>query len=486
MRKNFLEKGQIVIIAFLTLVMLLILGSYFLTFTLTESKISQSQVVGTKIYYLAEAGINEAIWKLKNDDTTSDGDPAWKSDFIDPNKNPYPDGTYWSATFSKTNVLGGSYAMAVQNTARGRGKITAVATTTFSGEKVAQRVVKTTVFRGLAGPTQDGAVFSGGSSENIDINFTYLKVDKGNLFCNNNLNISGGSIINVYDDPGSPETLEGQVLIVQNLAIKDTSQIATSTAICAKNECTERCQGYVPGSESCRPAPISVPLVDFDSESPNSFKSRAQAAQDAGQCQVLCQKSEQSQYQCSNQCVFTATEFDDRLWEVGQEGNLTLNNAVTYITGSIGLKGGRHLIVNGAMVADDNISIGESYSWTRQGEKQEGFSQITINQPTPTTPSGLLAKRKINFGLYSSFQDINIVGVIYANDETKLISVQKSFNVLGGIIARKLSFTSLWQWLNITLDNEKILYGLGYKIDDTPINPVYSPVIMVEHWEESY
>lgn len=486
MRKNFSEKGQIAIIAFLTLIILLILGSYFLTFTLTESKISQSQVVGTKIYYLAEAGINEAIWKLKNDDTTLDGDPAWKSDFIDPNKNPYPGGTYWSATFSKTNVLGGSYTMVVQNTARGRGEITATATTTFSGGKVAQRVVKTTVFRGLAGPTQDGAVFSGGSSENFDINFTYLKVDKGNLFCNNNLNVSGGSQIKVYDNPATPDVLEGQVLVAQNLAIKDNSQIATSTAICAENECTERCQGYLPGSESCPPASISVPLVDFDSESPNSFKSRAKATQNAGQCQVLCQKSGQSQYQCSNKCVFTATEFDDLLWEVGQGGNLTLNNAVTYITGSIELKGGRSLIVNGALAADDNISIGESYSWTRQGKKQEGLSQIIINQPTSTTPSGILTKRKMNFGPYSSFQDINIAGVIYANDETKLISMPKSFNVLGGIIARKLSFTSLWQWLNVTLDNEKILYGLGYKIDDTLINPVYSPVIMIEHWEESY
>lgn len=486
MRKNFLEEGQIVIIAFLTLIILLILGSYFLTFTLTESKISQSQVVGTKIYYLAEAGINEAIWKLKNDDTTSDGDPAWKSDFIDPSKNPYPDGTYWSATFSKTNVLGGSYTATVQNTVRGRGKVTAIATTTFSGGKVAQRVVKTTVFRGLAGPTQDGAVFSGGTSENIDINSTYLRIYNGNLFSNHNLDIKGGSIVEVYDNPDTPSVLEGQVLVNGNILLKD-STLNNCEVKCAKNECVQ-CPNNIRNKKckNCPPDSVSVPLIDFDSESSYSFKSRAQAAQNAGQCQVLCQKSGQSQYQCSNKCVFTVAEFDDLLWEVGQGGNLTLNNAVTYTTGSIELKGGRHLIINGALVADDNISIGESYFWTRQGKKQEGFSQITINQPTPTTPSGLLTKRKINFGLYSSFQDINIVGVIYANDETKLISVPKSFNVLGGIIARKLSFTSIWQWLNITLDNEKILYGLGYKIDSTPINPVYSPVIMVEHWEESY
>ena len=92
------QKGVIIIIASLTLGILLLLGIYFLSFTITESKISESQKVATKTYYLAEAGINEAIWKLDNDTITTDGDDAWKSDFVDKDKNSYPN--YWTDTFN--------------------------------------------------------------------------------------------------------------------------------------------------------------------------------------------------------------------------------------------------------------------------------------------------------------------------------------------------------------------------------------------------
>ena len=74
MRNNFQEKGVILVITFLILGVLLTLGSYFLTFALIESRISQSQVIATQTYYLAEAGINEAIWKIKND-------PTWMANF---------------------------------------------------------------------------------------------------------------------------------------------------------------------------------------------------------------------------------------------------------------------------------------------------------------------------------------------------------------------------------------------------------------------
>ena len=50
-KKN--QTGVIVIIASLSLAVLLLLGSYFLAFSLTESKIAKSQDVATKTYYLS-------------------------------------------------------------------------------------------------------------------------------------------------------------------------------------------------------------------------------------------------------------------------------------------------------------------------------------------------------------------------------------------------------------------------------------------------
>lgn len=474
------SKGTILLITFLILGVLFILGTYFLTFTLTESRISKSQEAGAKTYYLAEAGINEAIWKLKNDNTTADGDAAWSDDFIDPAKNPDGEGNYWSASFSRS-LAQGSYTVTIQNSALAKGEIISISTVSFPKGGAAQRVIKTTVFKALASLTEDSAIFSGGTSENIDIKFSNLRIYDGNLFSNHNLDIKWWSTVEVYDNPGTAE-LEGKVLVAGNLIVSaDSTLTATSDAICAKNSCATNCDGYPPADTGCPPDSDSLPLVDFDSVSQYSFKTRAQNVQDLGGCEVLC-----NGILCDNRCVFSESDFEDLLWQVGQDGTLTLNSEITYITGDIELRGGCRLVVNGVLVADDNIYIGEKYSWTRGGQTHSGLSWVTINRPTNQSPSGILTKRKIKFGPYSSFQAIDITGVIYANDAMSIESVPESFNVVGGVIARKISLSSVWQWLNITLDNDIIWYGLGYKINGDIIEPSFSPIITIDHWEESY
>lgn len=259
-KKNW-QKGTVVIITFLILVILLLLGSYFLTFVLTETRISKSQEAGTQTYYLAEAGVNEAIWKLKND-------PSWASDFVDPNKNPYPDGTYWEDEF--THSFGdGSYRVTIQNSACGRGEVISTATLPLPGEKATQRVVKTMVFKALGSPTGDNAIFTGGSSENVEITSSQITIYDGNLYCGNILDIKKDSIVEVCDNPATeddPETeeiienLEGQVLVASNLSIK--SSILTAEAVCADNVCDyEKCALI---GTACPPEDIGgLPVVDF-------------------------------------------------------------------------------------------------------------------------------------------------------------------------------------------------------------------------------
>ena len=492
------KKGVISIIAFLTLGVLTLLSIYFLSFTLIESRISRSQEAATKTYYLAEAAINEAIWKLKNDNSTTDGDDAWAICFVTSTA-PCLDCTDWSDTIViDTDFLipNSSTTVTIQNSQCARGEISATSTITLPDGKITQRVIKTSVFKSLASPTSDSAVVSGGASENIDLDYSKLRV-YGSFFSNHNLNLKGESTLEV-----NPAGLaEGRVLAV-GIYNQSANSTVSSTAICAENICNststcgctdfdtfEKCE-----INSCPPRPLSTPIVDFDSSSENSFKSRAQLAEDGGQCQHLCNDTT-----CfcngdpcpeANKCVLTDSELENLLWAAGEGGTLTLNSTsspgIVYVEGAIEIRGARHLIVNGTLVADDNITIGERNGWVRGGEQHQGPSQISIRRPTATTTSGLLTKRKINFGQYSSFEDISVVGVIYANDEIRLTSIPNTMNVTGGIVARKLSLTSIWQWLNIHLDNDIILYGLGYIIDGKSVDPEYSPIITIEHWEESY
>src|SRR3989344_7367764 len=109
--KNFGQKCVIVVIAFLALGILLLLSSYLLSFTTVESKTAASQGVSVKTYYLAEAGIQEAIWKLKND-------PTWRDNFMEE-----PTCQAWQASFTRNYLPDTTTIVTIQNLQCARGEI---------------------------------------------------------------------------------------------------------------------------------------------------------------------------------------------------------------------------------------------------------------------------------------------------------------------------------------------------------------------------
>ncbi len=466
MRKN--EKGTIVIISSIVVGILMILSVYFLSSTVTETKISNSIESAQTAYYLAEAGINEGIWKLNNDLT-------WNENFISESLNPDINGNYWEDSFSR-EIGAGFYSVTIKNSSRGKGELTAISEVPFLG-KNARREIKVTIFRGLESPTEDASVFSGGHGANIIINHSNLVVTDGNLFSNHNLILSGDTDLAVYDNPNS-EKLEGKVLSTQNINVSGNSQISEYTEICSRNICTEECQ-------NCPPESIPVPMVDFDSESEYSFFSRAQSSQNNNQCSIFCDTAEDF-YQCSDSCVFNSNQFEDLLWEVGEGGTLIVENEVTYVTGNLELKGGKNLIIDGILVSDGNIEIGDKYSWNNKGDKREGFSNIEIVVSDEENPSGLLSKRNIRFGNYSLTNDSEIKGVIYAGDSIEMVGVPHKLKIIGAVISRRVFFSTIWEEMEVVLDNDRIIKGLGYQVKGEIIQPYFSPIIRVDHWEEVY
>jgi len=466
MVKKFQKKGVILIISTLLLGVLLILATYFLNFTLTESKIVRSQNAASQAYYLAEAGINEAIWKLKND-------PEWKNSF-----ETAPACYNWSASFSRNNTLfpNSSYQVQIQNSDCARGEIISTAFLNLPNGKIAQRIVKTKVFKAIGSLTGNSAVFSGGTSENITVTASLVNIYDGNLFANNHIDINLFSNVDVYDDP-STEELEGKAIAGGNLSVSWFSTL-DALASCAKNVCQGDCSG-----QGCPPSSVSTPMIDFDSSDANSYKQKALAKEASGQCRVLCSGG----VDCGHKCVFTQKEFEDLLWQTGNGGTLTLNNEITYVTGSVDLKGARRLIVNGALVTDGTISIGENECWVNKGKKDCGNNQITVSDPGTGKPSGILTKGKINFGFYSSYQTIEIVGLVYASDEIRIVSIPQIFRVTGGVLGRKVSIVSIWSSMNFYLNNSIISEGIwGGTSPPQGQKPPFSPVVTIEHWEEAY
>ncbi len=467
-KKVFSEKGVIIIIASITLTLLLLLSFYFLNFTVSELKISESQVKATQVYYLAEAGINEAIWKLKHDS-------EWSSNF---ETNGCEN---WSADFSRSDILfpNSSYQVQIQNSNCARGEIISTAQLSLVDGRIVQRELKVKVFKTFGSLIENSAIFSGGTSENVSIQFSNINIHNGNLFSNKNLDVKYYSTVTVNDNLATEEIVEGKALAVGNISIVASS--LTSTATCSKNVCEGDCL------DECPPNSAEMPGINFNLEGTDSYYNRAQILQNTLQCSILCEDDMGESIECATNCIYTSDDFEDLLWQVGKGGTLILNNEITYVTGGIDIKGERKIIINGILIADRTVNIGERYCWTKQGDKDCGYNQITINDIGSEKPSGLLTQGKLNFGPYSSFQDINITGLVYAYDEMKMVSMPQSFNITGGILARKISFTSAWLPVNIYLDNtivSKAVWGGPNPPPDEDLP--YSPIVTIEHWEETY
>ncbi len=479
-QNNILQKGTAVIISFLTLGTLLILGFYFLSFTLLETKISKSQVKGMETYYLSEAGINEAIWKLKNDEVITDGDDPWKQCFVTSTA-PCVDCDTWSDTFIRNYGENTTTTVSINNTQCGRGEIIATSTVLLSNNITSQRVVKIKIFKALGSLTENSPIFAGAPSGETTIQSSILNVYDGNILSNNNLNIKLGSVINIYDNQSTPEQ-EGQVLAVQNINI--TASTLNSSSTCSKNLCT----GGI--CEQCPSDTSEMPAIDFNSASSDSYYSKAQAAESQGQCSVIGRDSSSTTVITVSQCVFSESEFKDLLWDIGKGGILVLehktNGTATstyYVTGGVELRGGRSLEINGVLVVDGTIDIGEKAGW--KGEI--GLNQITIIDPGEGTPSGLLTKGKMNFGTHSSFATTSITGLLYAQDQMRFTGVPNSVCVTGGLLARKISIASCWDGVSIYLDNGIIREGVwgGSELPGGGAAP-FSPIVTIEHWEETY
>lgn len=482
---NSKQQGVIVVIAFLALGILLLLSAYLLSFTTIESKTALSQGVSVKTYYLAEAGIQEAIWKLKNDQT-------WEDNFITE-----PLCQTWQASFARNYLADTTTTVSIQNSQCARGEIVATSTVALAGGKKAQRVVKVKVLKSLGSLTEDSPVFAGAPSGESTIQASIMDVLKGNLFINNNFNVKLWSQVSAYDNPDTVDVKEGKALIVGNNNLS-LGSVLNADGICAKNICqtTSTCACADQGKfdecsqDSCPPKSFSMPTIDFDSADPASYKSRAQAAESQGQCSVVGKNAGGVTVLTSADCLFSENAFEDLLWDVGEGGRLILEHktqgaavSTYYVEGGVNLEGGRRLEINGVLIADGTVNVGEKSQW----KGDSGFNQITVNDPGVGFPSGILTKAKINFGFYAAFQDITFTGLIYSQDEIRLISIPRAFEVTGGIIARKFSLTSGWSHLNIYLDNDIIREGVwGGPTPPGGVKPPYSPVVTVEHWEESY
>ncbi|MFH1427596.1 MAG: hypothetical protein ABIG60_03665 [Patescibacteria group bacterium] len=314
------NKGVALIITILLMSLLLFLSLYFLNFTITEKRISQSQAWGAKTYYLAEAGVHEMVWRLKNNE-------AYKTNFETiPN---------WTTNFTRVDPFGsgsGSYTVTITNSSLAHGLIESVGTIDIGG-KTSQRIIKTEVYRAMGEGGVELGDNCGYADGNIDISFSLVNFYNGSAHSNNTFTINGLSLVNIDTDLNA----------VGNFIKSWLSNVNVGGTIHAANE------PYPPAAEE-----INMPAVDFDSEDPNSYKNIADV-------------------------VYSEDDFDDLMWA---NQNLTLNDPITYVTGDIEMRGGQQITVNGLLVSERDIEIGKSYCWNARCGRSSLTINHTIGEPS--------------------------------------------------------------------------------------------------------
>lgn len=219
-KKLKLQKGVALLITILIMSLILSLGVYVLNFSSTETKIAASQVIGSKTYYLAEAGIQEMIWKLKND-----------TDY----KNNFQTNPAWTTSFTRSDPFGagsGSYTVSITNTSASYGDITATGSINING-KTSQRIIKTAVYRmiGLSGMGTN-AVINGNDTFHI-LNSDMVNIT-GDIYSNSSIDMQGshpsfGVVAGSLTTTGSIEEGNGELTVSGSTA--DENTIPTPTQI---------------------------------------------------------------------------------------------------------------------------------------------------------------------------------------------------------------------------------------------------------------
>ncbi len=238
MAKKMSQSGIALILTILLMTMMLFLSLYLFDFSITEHKISQSQSNGTSAYYLAEAGIQEMIWRIKND-------PNFKNNFETiPN---------WTASFTRNQPFGagnGQYTVTITNSGLARGEIISTGSFGPSAEKTGNRVVRVSIFK----PNGESAIGDNSSYGNHDITISNSHVNfiNGGIYANHDLNVKGTSIVNV----------EKNINTVHKFDKAWNSTVNVGGKINSSN--------FPPAAD-----PIRMPAIDFDSKATSSYKNRA-------------------------------------------------------------------------------------------------------------------------------------------------------------------------------------------------------------------
>lgn len=389
-----MKKSGYVLVSVLIVMSIMIVMTYYLADILySEYSIARNQRSATVALNLAEAGAQEAIWQIQNDATTKDT-------FLNTENGQ-------TIIPTKSLISNGTFDVLIQNVAKANAIITSIGYNDI-GSKKAQRKITLNVAQAMV-PTEypyNSALLVGGpSSGDIYLHNMTLSYDAGfdpfSIGCAGNIDI-GNTTINVPND-----ILANSNITVQNSVV---------------NQGGTQQSNYI--------TDFTMPGVDINSDSPDSYKSQAIA---------------QGHYYTSNEfsnLLKTQTNFSGIIYIAGSGGVTIKNKTINF---------------NGALVSEGTVTV----------------TNANLNIYHNPAPSGLLTLNNLNV----TNANINIEGLVYVGVLSAAAN-NANITVTGAILAHDFSANNINLKLNFKKDwvNETLSGG----------GTQGTPVIQFQHWEEEY
>lgn len=207
-------------------------GAAIVTTSTLESKISVSQREGVDAFYVAEAGINDAIWKLHHNDASCNScSTSLQAGTLNV--------TYTATGFPQS---GQSFTVTMVSTS---GQPTGNATITSVGKVVtgnftAQRQIVANVYQGPADSSIGTTAILGGGSVSVTNGTSHLRINAGDFYANGTITLNSSNV-----------DMNGRSFLTQgNYNTSNQTVVTGSGGVQASN--------YLP-----LPSTIAVPTFDF-------------------------------------------------------------------------------------------------------------------------------------------------------------------------------------------------------------------------------
>ena len=109
------NRGSLLIISYLVIFVLLALGAAFIAMSVNESRIAERQRRTTLTLHIAEAGIERALYDLRQDFINDASSPSWADGDINGMTLGPDTASFYSTGYGSTSLNSGSYAVQLKN-----------------------------------------------------------------------------------------------------------------------------------------------------------------------------------------------------------------------------------------------------------------------------------------------------------------------------------------------------------------------------------